>query len=334
MKYAASCITASTRFILNMFWLVALGCVAKLAYAFDDRLFVPPASSPEAKVLAHYRESGVVPEIKLFLVPRHVQREALMILNAAHHNSHPFSGKYQLGGKVLTSRECEHLRSAQLGEIPTPLAAVGVVSRIGGLNDRNLGSWVVEEPTRLANTEVAAANREGVRIFGAVGYRTFVAAHELGHAALRAIVDSGRLQRELPESFPALAADEVFQEAFCDLLALETMVALRYPGTASKIAGLISQFRRRSGQELPEYANQIFEISDLLDGYSKTLSSGSFLGRTIDVQITRALRFLAQSGVFESMLAGPEIWQRIRDEGCMDCFQRRPYYVRKAWIQQ
>lgn len=301
---------------------VGLFACIQFAHAFDAILIVPPADSPEANVLSYYQVTGAVPNLGLSLIPAHIQRELLAIIQSD-------TGRAKCEHRniteswALTKEECAEIFTTDTAAPQTRLASVVRAIRSGAFNDPVTGSWVLEDSAQVADEKIRAFSMLSLRMFGIEDARRFVAAHELGHATLRAIVASGRLQKELPDSFAALSADDVFQETFCDLMALAVMGEHRSPADQAQLAFAMSSFRRQAGEMLIEDAPFLLEVADLLDGYAHALQRGQLLSATVDEQITGALHFLAISGVFESMLAGQEEWRRIQNEGCFDCFQRR-----------
>lgn len=110
-------------------------------------------------------------------------------------------------------------------------------------------------------------------------------------------------------------------EAFCDMLAIGGFQDL-YQQSPAKMARSIARFRQATVAIEPKEAKHMQEVAELLNAYPKYVEHSGSPPKGIDPQISYALKFLGESGVFDRMLLGPEEWQRIHDEGCDGCFQR------------
>jgi hypothetical protein len=112
-------------------------------------------------------------------------------------------------------------------------------------------------------------------------------------------------------------------EAFCDMLAIGVLQDL-YQQSPANMARLIAQFRQATVAIEFEDTKHMQEAADLLSAYARFIDHFGPPPKGIDAQVSYALKFLGESGVFDNMLLGPEVWQRIHDEGCDDCFLRKP----------
>jgi hypothetical protein len=256
---------------------------------------VPPANTSESTILRHYRETGVDANIRLSLIPARLQSSPLPKKpNASPSNSHISSADWPYVKRVLAQ---------------------------GAFEDINTGAWVLEFPAHISNRSISQMMAQGQKQMGAHLFRRFVAAHELGHSTLRRIAASGRLKEDLPNAFPNLHSDDVFMEAFCDMLAIGVLQDL-YQQSPTKMARSIARYRQTTVAIEPEEAKHMLEVADLLNAYARFIEHSGSSPKGIDAQVSHALKFLGESGVFDSMLLGPEAWQRIQDEGCDDCFPR------------
>ena len=259
------------------------------------RNFTPPANTPESTILRHYRNTGVDVEIRLSLLPARL----LHSLQAKERSISP--ARFNISG-------------ADWPYVQRVLAQ-------GPFEDINTGAWVLEFPAHIGNRSIAQTMALGQKQLGARFFRRFVAAHELGHSTLRRIAASGRLKKDLPNAFPNLHTDDVFMEAFCDMLAIGVLQDL-YQQQPAKMARSIALYRHATVEIEPEEAGHMQEVADILNAYARFIDRTGSPPTGIDAQVSHAMKFLGESGAFDSMLLGPEAWQRIHDEGCDDCFQR------------
>ena len=257
--------------------------------------FAPRANTPESIILRHYRETGINADIRLSFIPARLQSRLL-----------------SKGPSV--SPASFHISS-------TDWPFVQRVLDRGAFEDINTGAWVLESPVLISNRSMAQITAQGHEQLGARLFRRFVTAHELGHSTLRRISASGRLKQDLPNAFPNLHTDDVFMEAFCDMLAIGVLQDL-YQQSPANMARSIALFRQASVAIEPEEAEHMKEVAELLNAYARVIDQTGSPPMGINSQIGYALKFLGESGVFESMLLGPIEWQRIHDEGCDDCFKR------------
>ena len=283
------------RHLLNLFLLFAAFAVQ----AEPDKAlrFAPRANTQESTILRHYRETGIDASIRLSFISSRLQNT----LQSKGPNVSPANF---------------HISSADWTYVQRLLAQ-------GAFEDINTGAWVLELPAHIKNRSMAQMMVLGQKQLGARRFRQFVAAHELGHSTLRRNAASGRLKQDLPNAFPNLHSDGVFIEAFCDMLAIGVLQDI-YQQSPAKMARSIALFRQASVGIEPEEAEHMQEVADLLTAYARFIDHSGSPPKGINAQVSHAFKFLGESGVFDSMLLGPEEWQRIHDEGCDDCFSRKP----------
>jgi hypothetical protein len=293
-------------------------------------IFMPAPESIETAALAYFSSTAGTGKFGLNRVPADFQRHLLALLAAADKDDAACTGGVALAGERLSEVNCRQLLAAA----PTPptslgprLALAAQAVRGGALNDDLSGAWILEEPALVANAKLGQSGRHGEAILGREGYRAFVAAHELAHTVLRQISASQRLADELPGAFPNVVNDEVFAEAFCDILAIGTLAAVRggEDGDAGAIARKVAQLRAADAELFAYEAPFLAEVAALVDDYGRRLAAGALRPAAgIDGQIGEAVAFLAASGVFNDFLGGPGSWKAILDDGCADCFDRKP----------
>ena len=273
--------------------------VAFAAQAEPDKTFsfAPPANTPESTILRHYRDTGIDADIRLSLIPSRLQN----MLQSKAQNVSPASF---------------HISSDDWPYVQRVLDQ-------GPFEDINTGAWVLEFPAHIRSRSMAQMMALGQKQLSTRLFRRFVAAHELGHSTLRRIAASGRLKQDLPNAFPNLHSDDVFMEAFCDMLAIGVLHDL-YQQPPAKMARSIARFRKATVAIKPEEAVHMQEVADILNAYARFIDQSGSPPRGVDAQVSHAMKYLSESGVFDNMLLGPEEWQRIKDEGCGDCFKRKP----------
>lgn len=283
------------RHLLSLFALIAAFAVQ----AEPDKTLslAPLGNTPESTILHHYRDTGIDADTRLSFIPARLQNTLL-----------------SQGSNV--SPASFHISNADWPYVQRLLAQ-------GAFEDINTGAWVIELPAHIKSRSMAQMMALGQKQLGTGLFRRFVAAHELGHSTLRRIAASGRLKQDLPNAFPNLHSDDVFMEAFCDMLAIGVLQDL-YQQPPAKMARSIARFRKATVVIEPEEAEHMQEVADLLNAYARFIGHSGSPPRGIDAQVSHAMKYLSESGVFDNMLLGPEEWQRIKDEGCGDCFKRKP----------
>lgn len=97
-----------------------------------------------------------------------------------------------------------------------------------------------------------------------------------------------------------------------------------YQQSPAKLAREIALFRQATVAREPQEAAEMQEVAELLNAYAGFIEQSTPPPLGISAQIDHVLTFLGDSGVFGSMLLAPDEWQRVHDEGCVDCFRRKP----------
>ena len=265
------------------------------AGAACDTACSPHGNTTEYRTLAYYQHTGVTQTLTLHVISTYLQ-------------------------KAIATGSSENTDLSP----DTQKIALQVMEGIA-LNDKNQeGTWVLEAPPIFLNRPSKKAFGLGVSLFGQETFRTFVAAHELAHATADIIAASGRLRSEIPLADADLVYDDVFSEVFADILAMIAVADVRGKDVQT-VSRKVAYFRRKS---LPFVSNtdrsNRTEQADVLADFAAHHADEAAKTHGVDAAIHLALGYLVSTGMFDPMLLTEEARQRIRDEGCDGCMERRP----------
>lgn len=269
--------------------------VTTTAGAACNTVCPPRDNTPEQHALEYYQHTGVAQDLTLHVISTRVQKA---IATGSPENIDLSSDTQKIVRRVME----------------------GIA-----LNDKNQeGTWVLEAPPIFLNRPSKKAFGLGVSLFGQETFRTFVAAHELAHATADIIAASGRLRSEIPLADADLVYDDVFSEVFADILAMIAVADVRGQDVQT-VSRKVAYFRRKS---LPFVSNtdrsNRTEQADVLADFAAHHADEAAKTHGVDAAIHLALGYLVSTGMFDPMLLTEEARQRIRDEGCDGCMERRP----------
>lgn len=256
----------------------------------------PWSNTPEQHALEYYQHTGVAQDLTLHVISTRVQ-------------------------KTIATGVPEETDLS-----PDTQKIVRQVMEGIALNDKNReGAWVLEAPPVILNRPSKKAFGLGVSLFGRETFRTFVAAHELAHATADIIAASGRIRSEIPLADADLVYDDVFSEVFADILAIIAVTDIRGQD-AQTLSRKVAYFRRKSLSFVSntDRDNRTLQADVLVDFAERHAKEAAKI-HGIDAAIHLALGYLVSTGMFDPMLLTEEARQRIRNEGCDGCMERRPF---------
>ena len=293
--------------------------------------FPPPEGSPEHQVLAFLTRDGNPFAMRLSLLPRRFQIEVAEAATRHKEGKSYCTAPKNFAPLDLDEKSCRAALAAASGKESADGIDVIALNAIqvalnGSAEHTATGAWVVEDYAALMDKTAATNFANHIQRLGKKTVHQLVVGHEIGHTIIRKGRQSGYFAKAFPNTLPPLLNDDLFIEAFCDLVAIKTLRAMSDDVAPKALAEGVANFRTDIAASITEGDNveQVRGIAEIIRLYAESSALTERTPTSLDAIIKDSFAFLLDTGIFDNYLGTPEDWKRITEDGCFECFGRLP----------